>query len=72
MISDYGFSSSVGDIIGVLVEFTGDLASLVFFRNGTMCGEAFSNLEGPFYPAICMFYGEVQVTLDPKAQVPVF
>lgn len=34
------------------------------------CGEAFNNLTGTFYPALCMFYGEVQVTLDSKAPLP--
>lgn len=67
LMEDYGFFSKTNDIIGVLLEFKSGLGSLSFFKNGSKCGTAFSELTGPFYPAICMFYGEVQVTLDPTA-----
>lgn len=34
-------------------------------------GIAFDSIPpGTYYPAVCMYYGEVQVTLNPKAKVP--
>lgn len=69
-IIDYGYAAKLGDTIGVLLEFRSGVGSLSFYRNGTKCGVAFSNLTGTFYPAVSLFYGEVQVTLDPKAPMP--
>lgn len=32
---------------------------------------AFDNIPpGTYYPAVCLYYGEVQVTLNPKAKIP--
>ncbi|CAK69624.1 unnamed protein product (macronuclear) [Paramecium tetraurelia] len=69
-ISDYGYSAVQNDTIGVLLEFRSGIGTLSFYRNGVKCGEAFNNLTGTFYPALSMFYGEVQVTLDSKAPLP--
>ncbi|CAD8175890.1 unnamed protein product [Paramecium octaurelia] len=69
-IQDYGYSAVQNDTIGVLLEFRSGLGTLSFYRNGVKCGEAFSNLTGTFYPALSMFYGEVQVTLDSKSPLP--
>ncbi|KAM3135484.1 negative regulation of SNARE complex assembly [Paramecium bursaria] len=69
-VQNYGYNSKQNDIIGVLLEFRNGLGTLSFYRNGVKCGEAFNNLQGVFYPALSMFYGEVQVTLDPRAPIP--
>jgi len=69
--TDYGYQAKKGDTIGVLLEYKSGLASLSFYRNATRCGVAFTNLPGSFYPAVCMNYGDVQVTLDPKAPMPI-
>ena len=66
----YGYSVKTNDTIGVLLEFHGGVGTLSFYCNGAKCGEAFNNLTGTFYPAVSMFYGEVQVALDPKAAFP--
>jgi tripartite motif-containing protein 9/67 len=58
-------------VIGVLLEFRGGVGTLSFYRNGAKCGDAFNNLTGTFYPAVALFYGEVQITLDPKAAFPI-
>lgn len=71
ILYDYGYQAKKGDIIGVLLEYKSGLATLSFYRNGTKCGIAFSNLTGSFYPAVCMHYGDVQITLDPKAPMPI-
>lgn len=67
---DYGYVAKHGDVIGVLLEFKSGVGTLSFYKNGTKCGVAFNDLKGVFHPAVCLFYGEVQVTLDPKAQTP--
>ena len=34
-------------------------------------GTAFEGIPpGTYFPAVCMYYGEVQVTLNPKANLP--
>jgi len=71
VFADYGYQAKKGDTIGVLLEYKSGLASLSFYRNATRCGVAFTNLPGSFYPAVCMNYGDVQVTLDPKAPMPI-
>jgi len=68
---DYGFPAKKADIIGILLEFKSGMATLSFYRNGTKYGVAFSNLAGSFHPAVCMNYGDIQVTLDPKAPMPI-
>jgi len=70
LIQDYGYQAKKGDIIGVLLEFKSQIATLSFYRNGTKCGMAFSNLTGSFLPAVCINYGDAQITLDPKAPMP--
>jgi len=70
LMLDYGYQAKKGDVIGVLLEYKSQIASLSFYRNGAKCGVAFGNLTGSFYPAVCINYGEAQITLDPKAQMP--
>ena len=69
-VEEYGLQAKVNDNIGVLLEFKQGLGTLSFFKNGIRCGEAFTDLTGPLFPAVTMFYGEVQVTLDPTASKP--
>ena len=56
-IIEYGYNAKVGDSIGVLLEFKGEIGSLSFFKNGAKCGIAFNNLTGTFYPCVCLFNG---------------
>jgi tripartite motif-containing protein 9/67 len=67
-IVKYGQECQVGDLIGVLLEYRLGVASISFYRNSHKLGIAFSDLEGPYKPALCLFYGEL--TLDPKASIP--
>jgi len=71
VLTDYGSQAKKGDVIGVLLEYKSGVANLSFYRNGTKLGAAFSGLTGSFHPAVCMNYGDVQVTLDPKAMMPI-
>lgn len=58
--------------MGVYLEFDKkNEATLSFYKNGENCGVAFSGITGELYPVVTMFYGEVQVTLNAKAQMPV-
>ena len=69
-LEDYGFSCKINDQIGVLLEFRNNVGQLQFYRNGMNCGVAFSNLKGPLYPAIIIYFGEALIHLDSKASVP--
>lgn len=68
--ADYGYSAKVGDIIGVLLEFRASEGTLSFYRNGARCGVAFSGLNGTFYPIVSLLSADVQISLDPKAPMP--
>jgi tripartite motif-containing protein 9/67 len=58
-MEDSDFNSSIGDTIGIFLEFRQQLGTLSFFKNGVKCGRKFEGLTGSFYPAVAMFYGEV-------------
>ena len=54
-----------------MIEFNNGIGSLSFYRNGTPLGLAFDNIPpDTYYPAVCLYYGEVQITLNPKAKIP--
>mmetsp|Transcript_5392 Transcript_5392/g.5932 ORF Transcript_5392/g.5932 Transcript_5392/m.5932 type:complete len:296 (-) Transcript_5392:66-953(-) len=63
---DYGETCHIGDIIGISLEYNKGNATLSFSRNGTSFGKAFTDLYGKLYPAVGLYYGEVQVTLLSK------
>ena len=67
---DYGVVCYPGDKVGVLVEYKRGEASISFFKNGMFLGEAFSGIKSPLCPALSMFTGSKQVTIDPKAIMP--
>jgi hypothetical protein len=46
--SSYGASWTTGDVIGVALDL--DAGTLVFYKNGTSQGTAFSSLSGTFFP----------------------
>ena len=46
--SAYGASWTTGDVIGVALDL--DAGTLVFYKNGTSQGTAFSGLSGTFFP----------------------
>jgi len=48
--SSYGATFTTGDIIGV--EFDADAGTLVFYKNGTSQGTAFSSISGTYFPAV--------------------
>ena len=67
---EYGGCAKIGDTIGVLLEFKGSLGYLSFLKNGTPLGVCFNNLPvGNYLPTACLYYGEVQVTLNPNARL---
>ncbi len=47
--SAYGASFGIGDVIGVALDL--DAGTLVFYKNGTSQGTAFTGLSGTFFPA---------------------
>ncbi|CAI2381496.1 unnamed protein product [Moneuplotes crassus] len=70
-ISRFGEPCKIGDIVGVLLQFDNGFASLSFYRNKVFIGNAFDNIPpGTLYPAVCLYYGEVQVTLNPTVKRP--
>lgn len=48
--SSYGATFTTGDIIGV--EFDADAGTLVFYKNGTSQGTAFTGISGTYFPAV--------------------
>mmetsp|Transcript_43391 Transcript_43391/g.51032 ORF Transcript_43391/g.51032 Transcript_43391/m.51032 type:complete len:182 (+) Transcript_43391:1-546(+) len=51
-LSTFGGMCKIGDIIGVLLEFTNGIGSLFFYKNKMFVGRAFDNLpKGTYYPA---------------------
>jgi hypothetical protein len=67
-VREYGGCAKIGDTIGVLFEFKQGVGHLSFLKNGTPLGVCFHNIPpGEYLPTACLFYGEVQVTLNPKA-----
>ena len=48
--TSYGASYTTNDIIGVALDL--DAGTLVFYKNGSSQGTAFSSLSGEFFPAI--------------------
>ena len=57
----YGEKYDAGDIIGVLLDFTGQ--TIEFFKNGVSQGVAFSDLEGPVYPAVSLTAKDCRIRL---------
>lgn len=47
--SSYGASYADGDIIGIALDLDG--GTLIFYKNGSSQGTAFSSLSGEFFPA---------------------
>ena len=68
---EYGGFSKINDTVGVLLEFKDSVGTLSFYRNNQFLGVAFENIPpGTYYPAVSMYYGEVSVTLNSRAQIP--
>jgi tripartite motif-containing protein 9/67 len=61
---DFGETSGTDDIIGVTLEFGESNATLSYTKNGSPMGVAFDNLPlETFYPAVSLYYVDVQVTI---------
>ena len=59
------------DTIGVLLEFKQGKGEITYYRNGQNLGVAFTNIPpGTYYPGVNLYYGEIQVTLNPKPKAP--
>mgnify|MGYP001015546787 FL=1 len=72
---DYGYSHKVGEIVGVLLHIKKGQGTLAFFRGGMCCGKAFEGIPVPICPAVTLMglpNTVVQVTMDPRAQLPVY
>lgn len=68
----YGGYCSMGDKIGVLLEFNSEDSSgtLSYYRNGTIVEKAFDLPPAQYYPAVCIVTGDAQVTLNPNVKIP--
>ena len=66
----YGDYSSIGDTIGVLLEFGKDgTGNLTFYKNGRSEGLCFSGLPpNTYYPCVALSGNDVVVTLNSKAK----
>jgi tripartite motif-containing protein 9/67 len=59
-IAEYGGLSKIHDTIGVHLEFKNGAGKLSFYRNGAFLGVAHEGIPpATYYPAVCMYYGEV-------------
>lgn len=68
----YGEVCAAGDNIGVLLEFTETEGQVSFYRNKKCLGVAYSGLPlATYYPAACLYYSSVRVTLVSNVPVPV-
>jgi len=67
---EYGGNAKIGDVLGCLLEFKSGIGHLTFLKNKTALGTCFNNLPaGIYYPAACLYYGEVQITLNSQARL---
>ena len=68
----YGDYSSIGDTIGVLLEFSREgTASLTFYKNGRSEGLCFSGMPPQtYFPCVALAGTDVVVTLNSKAKLP--
>ena len=82
---EYGGCAKIGDVLGCLLEFKSNLGHLTFLKNGvsffcnkfnyllflqTPLGVCFNNLPaGTYCPTACLYYGEVQITLNSLARL---
>ena len=60
-LSSYGASYS-NDLIGVALDL--DAGTLVFYKNGTSQGTAFTGLSGTFFPAVSDWGTDINFTLN--------
>lgn len=70
---DYGFCQKIGEVVGVLLHIKKGQGTLAFFRGGMCCGRAFEGIPVPVCPAVTLLGSlntVVQVTMDPRAQLP--
>lgn len=67
---EYGDVIQPGDNLGVLLEFRKGIGSLKFYLNGMNMEECCTNMKGEFYPIVSFFGNTTQVTLDPRAPMP--
>jgi hypothetical protein len=58
--TSYGASFTNGDVIGVALDL--DAGTIVFYKNNTSQGTAFSGISGTFYPAIYGYSSSVMQT----------
>jgi len=72
IMEHYGDYSSIGDVIGVLLEFNKEgVASLTFFKNGRTMGMCYSGLPlQSYFPCVALAGNDVIITLNSKAKLP--
>lgn len=72
---DYGFSQKIGETVGILLHIKKGEGTLVFFRSGLCCGRAYDNIPVPVHATVTLkgkSNNVVQVTMDPRAQLPMY
>jgi hypothetical protein len=65
-MAEYAEPAGTGDVIGLTLEFIEGLGTLSFTKNSTEFGPAFTNIPGPVWPAVCLYYNEAQVSISCK------
>ena len=69
---EFGGCAKIGDVLGIIFEFKNSIGHLSFLKNGQPLGVCFNNIPlGTYHPCACLYYGEVQITLDSKAKLRV-
>lgn len=71
---EYGYVIKPNDLLGVLAIIRGTRATITFYINANSCGKAFdielSRLEGRSLVPFIDLCGDSQVTLNPRAALP--
>ena len=70
----YADYSSIGDVIGVLLEFSkeGD-GTLTFYKNGHSMGKCYDRIPpNTYYPVVALSsqHREVSISLNSRAKIP--
>jgi len=71
-MGNYAEYSSIGDTIGVLLEFNKEgFGTLAFYKNGRPFGQCYTGLPPhTYFPCIALAGNDVVITLNSKAKMP--
>ena len=69
-VKEYGGTVKIGDTVGVLFEFKGEIGYLTFLKNGSSLGTCWNNIPpGKYNACAFLFYEGVQLSLNPNAKL---